>query len=110
MPGASITSIRFGRKRYIRCPKCNKWAMFYLSKSAARGLPKYSDSKAFARYVPFMIVPLFAWSIFLVLISNSLVGYSTEEIMAISIIPALVLAVVPILFVIKKAKLVIIKA
>ena len=35
----------------------------------------------------FLIVPLFAWAVFLVLISNSLVGYGSAAIIAISIMP-----------------------
>jgi len=110
IPGASLTSIRFGSKRYMRCPKCNKWAMFDLSKSPVNGLPKYSDSKALARYAPFLIVPLFAWAVFLVLMSNSLVGYGSAAIIAISIMPAIVLAIAPILFITKKARLVKLKS
>jgi len=28
IPLASITSIRWGKKRYMRCPKCHKWSWF----------------------------------------------------------------------------------
>jgi hypothetical protein len=105
IPGASATSIRFGSKRYMRCPKCEKWGMFDLSRPAISGLPIYSDSKAFAKYAPFLVVPLFAWVVFLIVISNSLAGYGTAAIMAISIIPTVVLATVPIFLVMKKAKL-----
>ena len=109
IPGASLTSIRFGSKRYMRCPKCNKWSMFDLSRPPVLGLQKYSDSKAFARYAPFLIVPLFAWAVFLVIMSNSLLGYGPALTIIIYVVPALALAIAPILFITKKAKLVKIK-
>ena len=28
IPLASFTSIRFGKKRYIRCPRCHGWSWF----------------------------------------------------------------------------------
>ncbi len=28
IPFASFTSIRWGKKRYIQCPKCHKWSWF----------------------------------------------------------------------------------
>ncbi|MCL4387916.1 hypothetical protein M1567_02060 [Candidatus Marsarchaeota archaeon] len=104
IPGASATSVRLGHKRYMRCPKCGRWAVFDLSKNRVSGLPTYSDSKAFARYAPLLIAPLFAWAVFLVLISNSLIGYGTAAILAVSIIPAVLLATIPVLFVMKKAR------
>lgn len=28
IPLASLTSIRWGKKRYMRCPNCHKWSWF----------------------------------------------------------------------------------
>ena len=28
VPGASFTSFRLGKSRYMRCPKCHRWAVF----------------------------------------------------------------------------------
>ncbi len=31
LPGASVTTLRFGRSRYMRCPLCHQWSTFDLS-------------------------------------------------------------------------------
>jgi uncharacterized C2H2 Zn-finger protein len=31
IPGASVTSIKLGKKRYMRCPKCHKFSLFNVS-------------------------------------------------------------------------------
>jgi DNA-directed RNA polymerase subunit RPC12/RpoP len=28
LPGGSLTSIRLGKSRYMRCPNCKKWSLF----------------------------------------------------------------------------------
>ncbi|MEA2053263.1 MAG: hypothetical protein U9O90_10700 [Euryarchaeota archaeon] len=28
IPGASVTSIKLGKKRYMRCPECRKFSLF----------------------------------------------------------------------------------
>lgn len=33
IPGGSLTAIRLGKYRYMRCQKCGKWALFNLMQS-----------------------------------------------------------------------------
>jgi len=45
MPGASLYSVRLGNYRYMKCPKCKKWAMFNIT----RNLPN-EQKKALGLY------------------------------------------------------------
>ena len=33
LPGASVTTVRLGTSRYMRCPLCHRWSVFDLSSS-----------------------------------------------------------------------------
>ena len=38
VPGASLTALRLGRARYMRCPLCHRWGVFDLA-STRRPIP-----------------------------------------------------------------------
>ena len=40
VPGASLTSLRLGRGRYMACPVCRRWSYFPLSAPQGAGLSK----------------------------------------------------------------------
>ena len=39
VPGASITSLRLGRSRYMACPFCHKWSVFRVSETTRAPFP-----------------------------------------------------------------------
>lgn len=62
IPGASVSAVRLGSSRYMRCPKCSRFGLFNLMEFGTDPkLSTYSDSKITARYLPVIIVPTAAW-------------------------------------------------
>lgn len=62
IPGASISAMRLGTSRYMRCPKCNRFGLFSLMRFGTDPkLRTYSDARITARSMPLIMAPLAAW-------------------------------------------------
>jgi hypothetical protein len=63
VPGASFTAFRLGRRRYLRCPLCHRFAQFDLKAVPAPGSPPlhpsqaFSDRRHFVRWLSIFLVP-----------------------------------------------------
>jgi len=80
IPGASLTALRLGTSRYMRCPLCQKFGLFDLGRSneppsqsrgapaALPAVPRYSDRRHMAVWGLVLIVPAMA-SMFLAVLS-----------------------------------------
>ena len=89
IPGASVTSVRLGAARYMRCPGCRRWGKFSLSSAGSdAGLPTYSDYRMTARYLPVFVVPIGAW----IFIGTALIAYARLHVNPIILIAVPILA------------------
>jgi len=81
VPGASVTAVRLGTSRYMRCPLCHRYAVFSLRAPPAgassasptplvRTAPRFSDRRTLARWGIVLLVPATA----LVLLGGTLVA------------------------------------
>ncbi len=48
VPGASLTAVRLGGSRYMRCPLCHQWSVFRLSAAEVPARPGLDEPSASA--------------------------------------------------------------
>lgn len=65
IPGVSVSAVRLGWKRYMKCPLCSRWGTFDLRRSAQptgalspESPPTYSDRRLFVRRSGWVIGPI----------------------------------------------------
>ena len=60
IPGASVTAVRLGTSRYMRCPLCQRFARFDLSRlpgEASGSRPRFSDRRTTLKWSGALVVP-----------------------------------------------------
>jgi uncharacterized C2H2 Zn-finger protein len=72
VPGASVTAVRLGTSRYMRCPLCDRFALFSLRAPGADGdgstsapprahaVPRFSDRRTMASWTVALLAPALA--------------------------------------------------
>jgi prepilin signal peptidase PulO-like enzyme (type II secretory pathway) len=64
LPGASVTAVRLGRSRYMRCPMCHRFAVFELSHRPAGASgpapPRFDDRRTTLVWSGRLLVPALA--------------------------------------------------